>query len=391
MDAIQKEHERLVKKSNLSKPISTVDKIISMLTTARAQISNDPTSSALVLAKLNNQLQTAVSTLNDEQKDIYNGLGKYGKALDKKFKASSSFSSAEYDALAGETSLINRAIAMHLIREGNFDVASTFLHEAEQKGDPLDISEGLTKDFKDLYEILDAMKVRRDLGPAIQWARSKEAQLDARGSNLEFELCRLQYIWYFMGEGKGTGGDKQALEYARKEFGRFQDKYLPEIQKLITAFAFLPTIHTSPYAPLFLDPERMWSDVSRSFTREFCSLLGLSAESPLYIAATAGAIALPTLLKMTSIMKEKKTEWSSVNELPVEIPLPPRYQFHSIFVCPVSKDQTTETNPPMMLPCGHVIAHESLQRLAKGGTQVTLKCPYCPKECTAQQAKRVYL
>jgi hypothetical protein len=45
--------------------------------------------------------------------------------------------------------------------------------------------------------------------------------------------------------------------------------------------------------------------------------LGLSAESPLYIAATAGAIALPTLLKMASIMKEKKTEWSTVNELPV--------------------------------------------------------------------------
>lgn len=165
----------------------------------------------------------------------------------------------------------------------------------------------------------------------------------------------------------------------------------PEIEKLITAFAYLPTIHSSPYASLFSDPERMWADVAQSFTKEFCSLLGLSAESPLYIATTAGAIALPTLLKMTSIMKEKKTEWSTRDELAVEIPLPPRYSFHSIFVCPVSKDQTTETNPPMMLPCGHVIARESLQRLAKGTSQVTLKCPYCPKECTAAQAKRVYL
>lgn len=75
----------------------------------------------------------------------------------------------------------------------------------------------------------------------------------------------------------------------------------------------------------------------------------------------------------------------------METPLPGRFQFHSVFVCPVSKDQTTEGNPPMMLPCGHVIAKESLVRLAKGGGQVLVKCPYCPRECVVGQAKRVYL
>ncbi|RPB20215.1 hypothetical protein L211DRAFT_841892 [Terfezia boudieri ATCC MYA-4762] len=395
MESLQKEHDRLLNKSNLSKPLTSIDKILSALTTARAQISSDPTSTAataITLAKLQNQINPIVAHLNDDQKEIHSALTKYGKALDKKFKTAAS-ASTDYEPLNGdrESGLISRAIAMHLIREGSFDVASMFFQEAEEKGEMLDIEDGLTREFRDLYEILDAMKVRRDLGPAIQWARNKATLLDARGSNLEFELCRLQYIWYFMGGEIGGVGNKRALEYARREFGRFQDKYLPEIEKLITAFAFLPTIHSSPYAPLFSDPERMWTDVSRSFTKEFCSLLGLSAESPLYIAATAGAIALPTLLKMTSIRKEKNTAWSSVNELPVEIPLPPRYQFHSIFVCPVSKDQTTETNPPMMLPCGHVIAQDSLHRLAKGGSQVTLKCPYCPKESTAAQAKRVYL
>lgn len=88
------------------------------------------------------------------------------------------------------------------------------------------------------------MQERRDLGPAIAWARSRERQLAARGSDLEFELCRLQYIWYFMeeegesggGEGEGVEGggsgkmkmgNRRALEYAQREFGRFQDKYLP--------------------------------------------------------------------------------------------------------------------------------------------------------------------
>lgn len=391
MEAIQKEQDRLLKKSNLSKPIAQVSKIVTLLTNARNRIASDPSSYKTVLKELKDHIGPAVSLLNDEQKEVYNALNKYGKALDKKFKTAASFSSTDYDALASEGSLINRAIAMHLIREGNFNVAKTFIEEAAEKGEKLDVSPELTKEFESLYDILDAMKLRHDLGPAINWARSKAVQLEARGSNLEFELCKLQYIWLFTGEGAGPMGDKRALDYARQAFSRFQTKYLSDIQKLIAAFAYVNRIKRSPYAELFDNPQQLWVSVSRTFTREFCSLLQLSAESPLYIAATAGAIALPTLLKMTSIMKEKKTEWSSENELPVEIPLPPRYQFHSIFVCPVSKEQTTESNPPHMLPCGHVIAYESMLKITKGQPSANFKCPYCPKECNAGMTKRVYL
>ena len=114
----------------------------------------------------------------------------------------------------------------------------------------------------------------------------------------------------------------------------------------------------------------------------------IGASNILYIAATAGAIALPTLQKLQTIMQQKRTEWTTENELPVEIPLPPAYQFHSIFVCPVSKEQTTDLNPPMMMPCGHVVALESLQRLSKG---TRFKCPYCPGESHPRDAKKVVL
>jgi len=227
MEGIQKEHERLLRKSNLSKPISTIDRVLTLLTAARSQLAEDPSSSTVVLESLNRQLTPAISTLNDDQKDVYTALGKYGKALDKRFKASAALSSSEYDALAAQSNLINRAIAMHLIREGNFDVASTFIREAEEKGEHIDVSDSLTSDFGELYEILDAMKIRRDLEPAINWARRKSTELDTRGSNLEFELCRLKYIWLFMGEGKGVVGDQRAFFYARKELVGFQGKYLP--------------------------------------------------------------------------------------------------------------------------------------------------------------------
>jgi len=249
----------------------------------------------------------------------------------------------DYDALSSQPSLINRAIGMHLLREGQFSVASVFFTEA--LSDPLrrisalddslpdkspgrDIgigalsSEGLRKQFADMYYILDEMRNKKNLLPATAWARANSSTLETRGSNLEFELGRLQFVWLFTGGPSGFkpsnlyGCQQAALTYARQEFGNFQARYLREIQQLTGAMAFCPNLQQSPYRHIFLNDDA-WEDLATTFTREFCSLLGLSADSPLYIASTAGAIALPTLLKLQNIMKEKRTEWTTQHELPV--------------------------------------------------------------------------
>jgi hypothetical protein len=300
---------------------------------------------------------------------------------------------------------------MHLLREGQFSVASTFLGEvhnhpphpsstpgvpnpaASDKEDFTSLkSQELQDKFANMYNILHELK-SRNLHPAIEWARINTQELEKRGSNLEFELSKLQYIWLFQGPAvNGLPDDNNnglvgALAYAQQHFQRFQGQFLRDIQQLATGMAYRSNLRESPYYRTF-DTETAWDDVSGSFTREFCSLLGLSAESPLYIAATAGAIALPTLLKLANIVKEKRTEWTTQNELPVEIALPRSMIFHAIFVCPVSKEQTTESNPPMMMPCGHVVAKESLQRLSKGGR---FKCPYCPSESQPKDAVQIIL
>ncbi|KAB8233699.1 hypothetical protein ETB97_006508 [Aspergillus alliaceus] len=411
MDLVQKEHDRLSKKIKAAQGIKTVQATIDLLQSARDAIASDPSQAPLTLAKLQNSVKSSFDSINDGLKEMHSSLNKYSKSLDKLFK-DRPLPSTEHDALSSQEHLINRAIAMHLLREGQFSVAATFLSEmaekkamdSQQQADTsasenaatlLDIDEvpsnEVRKQFATMYFILHEMKENNNLLPAIQWSRDNSDALEARGSNLEFELCRLQFVWLFHGgpdqQGPIPTGRQVALEYARCEFQSFLPRYLREVQQLMGAMAFCPNLQDSPYRSIFNNPSA-WEDVAHSFTREFCSLLGLSADSPLYVAATAGAIALPTLLKLQTIMKAKRTEWTTENELPVEIPLPPSYLFHSIFVCPVSKEQTTDDNPPMMMPCGHVIAEESLKRLCKGSR---FKCPYCPSESHPREARKVFL
>ncbi|KAJ5245976.1 CTLH/CRA C-terminal to lish motif domain-containing protein [Penicillium chermesinum] len=388
MEAVQKEHGRLLKRLKASQSIKHVQSTIEILQSARDTIHSDPNQAAVTLAKLQNPVKASFESINDTLKETHSGMNKYTKSLDKLFK-DRPLPSTDHDVLSTQEPLINRAIAMHLLREGQFSVASTFLEEiAKQKSLEFvqsssqspekaatllemdeEPSETTRQQFASMYYILHEMKENRNLQPAIEWSRDHRAALEARGSNLEFELCRLH------------------AGIRSPRVSSLRPRYLREVQQLVGAMAFCPNMRGSPYASIFNNPSA-WDDVAQFFTREFCSLLGLSADSPLYVAATAGAIALPTLLKLQSIMKAKRTEWTSENELPVEISLPPSYLFHSIFVCPVSKEQATDDNPPMMIPCGHVIAEESLRRLSKGNR---FKCPYCPSESHPRDARKVFL
>ncbi|KAL0632120.1 hypothetical protein Q9L58_008988, partial [Maublancomyces gigas] len=83
MESIEKEYERLRKRSNLSRSITDVDKCIQLLQNARAAIANDPTSSAVNLAKLQQSVPATLDKINDTQKEIYAGLNRYGRSLDK--------------------------------------------------------------------------------------------------------------------------------------------------------------------------------------------------------------------------------------------------------------------------------------------------------------------
>ncbi len=397
-------------------------------------LANDPHTTSLTLTKLQNPIREGLDALNNDFRNVHKAQKDFEKALKAVFSKTAGTLPTDHDPMESHETLINRAITMHLLREGQFGVASTFINEAQpqpqpQPQPPLDPaaqpspatlpaplsrsptptdeiipdadiptdlnawqSQALQSAFAEMYSILSSLKAH-DLLPAITWARANCIELEARGSNIEFELCKLQYVWLFKGpafNGLPAGpqnGVLGALRYGRENFRRFQHRHLHEIQKLSCALLYSSNLATSPYRSIF-DITLAFEEVAASFTREFCSLLGLSAESPLYVAVTAGTLALPQLVKYNIMTKTKNTEWTTANELAFETPLPKSMMYHSIFVCPVSKEQTTEANPPVILPCGHVLARETLHKLVKGNRY---KCPYCPSEGSMKDTKEIIL
>lgn len=50
----------------------------------------------------------------------------------------------------------------------------------------------------------------------------------------------------------------------------------------------------------------------------------------------------------------------------IEIDLGSDSRYHSMFACPILRQQSTQNNPPMRLACGHVISKDALNKLCNG-------------------------
>ena len=81
------------------------------------------------------------------------------------------------------------------------------------------------------------------------------------------------------------------------------------------------------------------------------------------------------------------SEWSDTCTLlcvQIEIDLGPECRFHSMFACPILRQQSTGNNPPVRLVCGHVISRDALQKLTSGSKWAPL-LPHIDHTATLQQ------
>eukprot|EP00899_Mesostigma_viride_P012038 jgi/Mesvir1/20835/Mv07929-RA.1 len=340
-----------------------------------------------------------VAQLSAQTKEMHGALSKLGKAMDKFFV--SDISKVSREGVVFDESILNTEILHHLYRQGRFDLADTFMREAgvqiQKPGDKANEEAGgepakePCETFRAMHEILAHMR-QRDLGPALAWAekhRDELAKCRRRPSpieacNLEFHLHKLRFV-----DCLRTQGRVEALGYARAHLSKFASSHMREVQRLMGCLLWADRLESSPYADLL--SEKHWSDATLGFMHDYCFVARQPFESPLCVCVTAGAVALPMLLKLASVMTGKSQDnWDTCKELPVEIDLGREFHFHSVFSCPVSRDQATPDNPPMLLPCGHVLCNSSVQRLAKGSARA-FKCPYCPSETTTAQCKQIHL
>ncbi|KAI8893308.1 binding protein [Globomyces pollinis-pini] len=370
MKTIMESFEKVSKKQKLLalETDEGLDKIISKLSNFNQNNSD--------LNQLLQETKSLATKLTDNGKDFYTVLGKHSKVLEKRFKTDLD-NIWDPKALVGKDHAMYSILIHHFVREGRFDLAKLFAKEAG-----IEFENNLHNQFEGMYHIQEALRVENP-GPAIEWATTNRKKLQQVGSTFEFKLHQLQYLSHIK-----RGDIKAGLNYAKSHFGYFADKHIKEIQRLMCCILFSKRLENSPYAAFA--GQGLWMDIQVQFSRDFCHILGQSCESPLFTCVTVGSSALPMIMKISSLMKDKALEWSQTGELPVTIPLLDSQRYHSIFVCPVTKEQGTELNPPMMMACGHVISGESLLRLSKGNINSRFKCPYCPIDSTAAQAVRVY-
>ncbi|XP_076164727.1 required for meiotic nuclear division 5 protein souji isoform X1 [Ptiloglossa arizonensis] len=341
---------------------------------------------AQVLKETMTKVRETAQRLATDHRELHSTVSKVGKAIDRNFTADFASTSRE-DVFSGpeKSHLLNQVICQHFYRHGMLDIAAELAAEAG-----IETDEETKEPFTELNYILDCLK-QRDLEPALDWAKKHREALLAQNSSLEFKLHRLHFIRLVQ---QGPSKQTEAIMYARQNLTQYVGRHGKEVQALMGTLLYLPNgIQSSPYSHL-LDPT-LWLDIHDVFTREACTLLGLSVDSPLSVCINAGCTALPTLLNIKQVMQQRQVTgvWNGKDELPIEIDLGKQSRYHSVFACPILRQQSTENNPPMKLVCGHVISRDALNKLTNANKHrffFRLKCPYCPVEQNPEDARLIY-
>lgn len=378
------------------------------------------TTQTLVLVKALQSAREAAARVAAEHRDLHSSVSKVGKVIDRNFVSDyDSTSRPDVFASPDQQRMLNEVILQHFYRAGQLEIGETLAAEAgiaDEQG-----KKAGKEPFMEMNRILEALS-NRDLEPALEWANAHRTELNDRGttaisaliamqqqnnntssadddddmssinlprsSALEFKLRRLKYI-----EMLSSGDRAGAIAYARLHFPPFVGSHEREVQSLMGAVMYVngedprARLLVSPYGHLLDDS--LWHDICDLFVKDACALLGLSVESPLSVAVNAGCKTLPGLLNIKQVMQQRQVAgvWNNAkDELPIEIDLGSDCRFHSIFACPILRQQTTDSNPPMRLTCGHCISRDALSKLSSGHK---LKCPYCPVEQNPNDARQI--
>ncbi|KAL6517558.1 hypothetical protein OROMI_033259 [Orobanche minor] len=326
-----------------------------------------------VLTELKAKLQGVVSLVNLEelQRELNINLSKHQKTLEKMLHPDLSKACRKVDF---DSHILNQIVISHFYHKGLFDIVDCLIQEANE---PEAVS--LRAQFQELHEIVKAMSSRNP-EPALNWATANRERLKKSGSDIELKIHRLHFIQILQNRSRS-----EALKYAKTHLAPFALHHMRDVQKLMGSLLWAGRVDKSPYADL-ANPVH-WDKLADEIVEMFLDFSGQPLRDPLSVAVGAGGQGLPTLLKLANVMAGKKQELQELQMLPVPVELGKEFQFHSVFVCPVSREQGSKENPPMMLPCGHMLCKESINKMSKHAR--SFKCPYCPETALPDQCKQI--
>eukprot|EP00090_Calanus_glacialis_P035013 TRINITY_DN5982_c0_g1_i1.p1 TRINITY_DN5982_c0_g1~~TRINITY_DN5982_c0_g1_i1.p1 ORF type:complete len:409 (+),score=164.64 TRINITY_DN5982_c0_g1_i1:78-1304(+) len=402
--SVEKEVERVATKLNnlkenmdvgIDEQIAAIEKLQRDLAEESESGPNISSDQMDMVRQVSREVNKSVTSIATEHRDLHSSVSKVGKAIDRNFVSDFDSTSRE-DVFSGPSKehLLTEVILQHLCREGRLNISDALTRESG-----ITEYQAQQEPFLELNQILEALKAH-DLGPALDWVAKNRDALNMWGttllfsqvggrqsvqqkSSLELRLHKLKFVDLLK-----KGSKMEAIKYARQNFPSFVYGQEREVQSLMGAVMYSGSaLEQSPYGHL-LSPAQ-WQETADLFLRDACALLGLSMESPLTVAVNAGCVALPALLNIKQVMQQRQVSavWNAKDELPIEIELGGDCRYHSVFACPILRQQVSDNNPPMKLVCGHVISRDALAKLAQGHK---LKCPYCPHEQNPADARQIF-
>ncbi|KAF9310410.1 hypothetical protein BGZ91_007103, partial [Linnemannia elongata] len=160
MESFIKDYDKIIKKQRTLETNDPLDRLIAVVNEAKEKIRADPSSVTSSLAVLGKSIKTVSNGILEEQKEIQSSLSKYSKAIDKKFTADM-MAAINPHAFDHKENILRSTIAMHFIRQGNFEIGDTF---AKETG--LTVPDSMRHQFMEMFDIVAALK-EDNLEPAL--------------------------------------------------------------------------------------------------------------------------------------------------------------------------------------------------------------------------------
>lgn len=351
----------LTNKNEIKSNLNNLDKLIGSLEGLR-DLASASDSASVNPATIAND----ITQINENNLDNYKLIKRIDKSLNSQPQSTIPTVDFNHDYN------LNKAIAAYLLRLGWLDVFNDFCSVYKIAFEPSYINK-----ITSLNTIINQLK-SNNLASALDWANHYQHPLN---SPLLFYLHRSKFSQF--------NSSLDSLNYFKQNLSPYlsSPQFSKPASSLLASLAF-KDLANSPYS--YLTTDAIHSNLLvPTFEHSWCTINDIPKIDHLKLTLDiGGGSALPILSRFNQLIQKTRTEWSQSDELPVQVPLQDKYKFHSVFTCPISKEQTTDTNPPMMLSCGHVLANDSLSKLSKGGGRV--KCPYCPAESQSSAALRLY-